>query len=196
MRSWRRKTRMQPLETLPEASTGTGITISMSRFLGADSGLFQVKKELWPRNGAARSSALCCSGNVRWLPSERTALEEMTTRLRSGQRRCSRHSRPFGQEPAARKLESVGALKAGIPACANHPQRQHEQLHVQRAGWGEASTLYLARASSRIERATVIAVMCTIVSTFAPCCSTLTGFFMPSTIGPITSPSPITPSNL
>ena len=44
--------------------------------------------------------------------------------------------------------------------------------------------------------ATVIAVMCTIESTFAPCCKTLTGFLMPSTIGPMTSPSPSPPSNL
>ena len=64
---------------------------------------------------------------------------------------------------------------------------------AEREGFAPA---YFARASRRMERATVIAVMCTIVSTFAPCCSTLTGFFIPSTIGPITSPSPIIPSNL
>ncbi len=55
---------------------------------------------------------------------------------------------------------------------------------------------YRPAASSRIACAAVIAVMCTIESTLAPCCSTFTGRFKPSTIGPITSAPPVTASSL
>ena len=96
---------------------------------------------------------------------------------------------------------SAGGFRWEGPPCSQPASKMHRAIKVAR---GKVELFFVGRSAARVgpgcaptrwhytapARATVMAVMYTMVSTEEPCCSTLIDLRRPRTMGPMTGASP------